>query len=92
VGLHAINLAKLAGLKIVSTASPHNHALLKSLGADAVFDYKDPEVVQKIKEWTLPHGGVTIALDCVAEHGESHRVLSEGLTDMAASNLHFFLL
>ncbi|KAF9510973.1 hypothetical protein BS47DRAFT_1471976 [Hydnum rufescens UP504] len=40
VGLHAIALAKLAGLKIVSSASPHNHALLKSLGADAVFDYK----------------------------------------------------
>jgi len=75
VGLHAINLAKLAGLKIVTTASPHNHALVKSLGADAAFDYKDPEVVQKIKEWAQPHGGVTIALDCVTEHGSTKRVV-----------------
>ncbi|KAF9510972.1 hypothetical protein BS47DRAFT_1383704 [Hydnum rufescens UP504] len=75
VGLYAIAFAKLAGLKIVSTASPHNHALLKSLGADAVFDYKDPEVAQKIKDWAQPSGGLTIALDCISEHGSTKLVI-----------------
>jgi len=76
LGLHTITLAKLAGLKIVSTASPRNHALLKSLGVDAAFDYKDPEVVQKIKEWAQPHGGITIALDCVSERGSTKLVVA----------------
>jgi len=75
VGLHAINLAKRAGLKIVTTASPHNHALVKSLGADAAFDYKDPEVVQKIKDWAQPHGGITIALDSISERGSTKLVI-----------------
>ncbi|KAI0070947.1 GroES-like protein [Panus rudis PR-1116 ss-1] len=52
VGLFAIQLAHLAGYKVVSTASPKNFELVKSLGADAVFDYKDPDVVSKIKEVT----------------------------------------
>jgi hypothetical protein len=36
---------------VVTTASPKNHDLVKSFGADAVFDYRDPDVVQKIKDW-----------------------------------------
>ncbi|KAK7694089.1 hypothetical protein QCA50_003665 [Cerrena zonata] len=52
VGLFAIQLAHLAGYKVVTTASPKNHQLAKSLGADAVFDYRDPDVVNKIKEVT----------------------------------------
>lgn len=38
VGLYAIQLAKLSGYKIVTVASPRNHELLKSYGADVVFD------------------------------------------------------
>ena len=41
VGLYAIQLAHLAGYKVVTVASPRNHALLKSLGADAVFDVSE---------------------------------------------------
>jgi NADPH:quinone reductase-like Zn-dependent oxidoreductase len=47
----------------VTTASPHNHALLKGLGADAVFDYKDPDVSTKIRAWAKENGGVNIALN-----------------------------
>jgi NADPH:quinone reductase-like Zn-dependent oxidoreductase len=36
---------------VVSTASPKNFDLVKSLGADAVFDYRDSDVVKKIKDW-----------------------------------------
>jgi NADPH:quinone reductase-like Zn-dependent oxidoreductase len=40
-----------SGLKVVTTASPKNFDLLKSLGADAVFDYNDKDTPKKIKEW-----------------------------------------
>ena len=33
-----IQLAKLSGYKVVTVASPRNHELVKSYGADAVFD------------------------------------------------------
>jgi len=52
VGQYAVQLGKLAGWKVATTASESNHALLKSYGADAVFDYKDKDVVNKIKEAT----------------------------------------
>ncbi|KAI0780487.1 GroES-like protein [Trametes elegans] len=64
VGQFAIQLAVLAGYKVVTTASPHNFALVGSLGASAVFDYKEPDVVTKIKAAT----GDTIrsALDTIS--------------------------
>ena len=40
VGQYAIQLAKLAGLKVATTASPAKYELVKSLGADVVVDYK----------------------------------------------------
>jgi len=80
VGLFAIALAKLAGIPVVSTASPHNFELLKKLGADAVFDYKDPDVVSKIKEWGAAHGGLTAALDNISEHG-STKLVAQSLSE-----------
>ena len=38
VGLYATQLAKASGYKVVTVASPRNHELIKSYGADAVFD------------------------------------------------------
>lgn len=38
VGINAIQLAHLAGYKVVTSASPRNHDLLRGFGADAVFD------------------------------------------------------
>jgi alcohol dehydrogenase len=40
VGTFAIQLAKHLGAQVATTASAKNHALLKSLGADVVIDYK----------------------------------------------------
>ena len=75
VGLDAIHLAKLAGYPVVTTASPHNHALLKSLGADAMFDYKDPDVSEKIMEWCETEGygrdGISIVLDTISTAGST---------------------
>jgi NADPH:quinone reductase-like Zn-dependent oxidoreductase len=68
VGMYAIRLAKLSGLRVVTTSSPHNHELLKKLGADAAYDYRDPEVSKKIREWS--GGSINFALDCISEHGK----------------------
>ncbi|KAF2812633.1 zinc-binding oxidoreductase CipB [Mytilinidion resinicola] len=48
VGISAIQLAAASGWTIVSTASPKNHELVRSLGATHVFDYSDPDVVANI--------------------------------------------
>jgi NADPH:quinone reductase-like Zn-dependent oxidoreductase len=48
VGCNAIQLAKAAGYEVITTASPGNHAYLKRLGADLVFDYRSPTVVPDI--------------------------------------------
>ncbi|EFX06304.1 actin-binding protein [Grosmannia clavigera kw1407] len=48
VGSAAIQLAKASGARVVSTASPQNHALLRALGADAVFDYHADTVVDEL--------------------------------------------
>lgn len=36
VGMLAIQLAKVAGYKVITTCSPHNFDLVKALGADHV--------------------------------------------------------
>jgi D-arabinose 1-dehydrogenase-like Zn-dependent alcohol dehydrogenase len=48
VGTFAIQSARTLGFTIYTTASRKHHAYLKSLGADAVFDYHDSEVVAQI--------------------------------------------
>lgn len=48
VGVSAIQLAKSAGYRVVTTASPKNHDLMKSLGASQAFDYRSPTVVNDI--------------------------------------------
>jgi NADPH:quinone reductase-like Zn-dependent oxidoreductase len=70
VGHHAIQLAVLSGLEAIVTASPSAHAELKALGATHCVDYKDPDVVAKIREVGGPEG-IIYALDTVAEHGST---------------------
>jgi len=71
VGLFTIQLAKLAGLRIATTASPRNHALLKSLGAEYVLHYDEDGVSEKLKAWAEPHGGFKHAFDTISEFGET---------------------
>ncbi|KAI0205321.1 zinc-binding dehydrogenase [Astrocystis sublimbata] len=65
VGLYAVQLAKLAGLYVIATASEENHNLLTELGVDAVVDYKDAAWPQKVRE--LSHNNLQHAFDCVSE-------------------------
>ena len=48
VGTFAVQTAKSLGFTVYATASATNHAYIKSLGADHVFDYKEDDVVAKI--------------------------------------------
>lgn len=67
VGQWAIQLAKLAGLRIATTASPAKHELVKSLGAEVVVDYKDPQVSEKLRQAT--NDSIVYGLDTIAENG-----------------------
>ncbi|KAI0089232.1 zinc-binding oxidoreductase ToxD [Irpex rosettiformis] len=64
VGMYAIQIAKISGFKVATTSSPRNFELVKSLGADAVFDYRDTDVVSKIKATT--NDSIHIALDTIS--------------------------
>ncbi|KAI0707802.1 GroES-like protein [Earliella scabrosa] len=76
VGQCVIQLAALSGYKVVTTASPRNFDFVKSLGASEVFDYKDPDVVAKIKAAT--GDSITKAVDAISLK-ESQRITAEAL-------------
>jgi NADPH:quinone reductase-like Zn-dependent oxidoreductase len=65
VGQYAIQFAKLGGLRVLTTASPKNFDLVKGLGADEVFDYRDERVVENIR--TSTGNALDIAVDTVSE-------------------------
>lgn len=48
VGSNAVQLARAAGYEVLATASPKNFDYVKSLGASRVFDYKEPDTVQRM--------------------------------------------
>jgi NADPH:quinone reductase-like Zn-dependent oxidoreductase len=48
VGTFAVQLARASGAYVIATASKKNHEYVLSLGADEVFDYKSPTVVDDI--------------------------------------------
>jgi NADPH:quinone reductase-like Zn-dependent oxidoreductase len=77
VGHHAVQLARLSGFRVFVTASPGAHALMRELGADEVFDYRDPNVVDVIKK-AAGREGVFAAYDTAGSNleqciGESRR-------------------
>ncbi|KAF7912634.1 uncharacterized protein EAF01_001655 [Botrytis porri] len=69
-GTLAIQFAKLSGLQVITTSSPRNFELLKSLGADHVLDYHDPNCGAEIRSLTqnkLHHVFDTIATQFSAQ-------------------------
>ena len=89
-GTVAIQFAKLSGATVITTCSPRNNELVKALGADAVFDYRDEACGEKIRDYTsnkLMH-----ALDCVAE-ASSPQICGDALsTDGAHTKCYSSLL
>ncbi|KAK7942516.1 zinc-binding dehydrogenase [Apiospora aurea] len=65
VGKYAVQLAKMAGLFVVATASKRNHDLLKEYGADATVDYRDADWVDQVRKVT--HDNLEYAFDCISE-------------------------
>ena len=89
-GMLAVQLAKLSGLTVVTTASKRNFGLLKDLGADEVFDYNDPKCGAKIREYT--EDKLYYAFDCISE-GSSIGICAEALSSSApAAGLHYSAL
>jgi NADPH:quinone reductase-like Zn-dependent oxidoreductase len=56
VGQFSVQVAKLCGYKVLASCSPSNDSLVKSLGADATFNYKIP-LEEQIKEIGRVTGG-----------------------------------
>ncbi|KAI1431587.1 GroES-like protein [Xylaria sp. CBS 124048] len=66
-GIYAIKFLKLSGLTVIATSSPKNFELLKSVGADHVFDYKSPTVGADIRK--LTNNKLKYAWDCTGYGG-----------------------
>jgi NADPH:quinone reductase-like Zn-dependent oxidoreductase len=65
VGQYAIQFAKLCGLRVLTTASSKNFDLVKGLGVDEVFDYRDEGAVENIRAAT--GNALDIAIDTISE-------------------------
>ncbi|KGP71851.1 zinc-binding dehydrogenase [Pontibacillus yanchengensis] len=73
VGGFAIQLAKYAGLHVITTASSENHEYVYQLGADEVIDYKEQDFVEKTLE--LTEGlGVHAVLDTVGPENATRSI------------------
>ncbi|KAJ3158189.1 hypothetical protein HDU86_003147 [Geranomyces michiganensis] len=63
-GTLAIQYAKLAGWTVLTTCSPKNYDLVRSRGADAVFNYADADVAAQIRTHT--HDKLAHVFDCIS--------------------------
>lgn len=75
VGGYAIQMARHHGCRVLSTASPKNHEAVRALGAEAVYDYHNPDYLQKIRS-DYPEG-IQAAFDTVG--GETQKDLAQVL-------------
>ncbi|KAJ3049751.1 hypothetical protein HK097_009294 [Rhizophlyctis rosea] len=82
VGQLTIQLAKLSGLKVITTSSPHNFPLLKSLGADITIDRSSPSYVDQIRSHT--NDTLTHAFDA---SGKEAILAARSLSSSAPSKL-----
>lgn len=73
-GHHAIQLARLSGLQVIATASPQAFTELENIGASFVFDYKDEDVVNKIRK-AAGEPGVQFVLDTISEKGTTEKAI-----------------
>ncbi|PWY91372.1 GroES-like protein [Aspergillus sclerotioniger CBS 115572] len=63
-GTLAIQFANLSGYKVITTCSPEHEELVKSRGADKVFDYKKPGAAERIREYTEDR--LTLVMDTIS--------------------------
>lgn len=77
-GSLAIQFAKLSGCQVITTCSPRNFDYVKSLGAEAVFDYSSPTCSKDIKEYSK--NAIAHAFDCISE-GDSPKITVGAMSD-----------
>lgn len=74
---------KRSGLTVIATASPQNFDLVRSRGADAVFDYHDPDCGAQIRAYT--HNTLRHVLDCISLES-SYRIDAAALKSTSSSS------
>jgi NADPH:quinone reductase-like Zn-dependent oxidoreductase len=77
VGLYAVQIAALFGFQVATVCSPRHFPLLHSHGAKYIFDYKDPDVIQKIRK-ALPD--IKYTFDTIGTESSSARA-SRAMSD-----------
>ncbi|KAF2106867.1 chaperonin 10-like protein [Lophiotrema nucula] len=77
MGAMGIQFARLSGFRVVTTCSPRNNEYVKSLGADAVFDYSAPDVAEQIRKFT--DDKLYYVWDCIGE-GSSYAIGTAALS------------
>jgi NADPH:quinone reductase-like Zn-dependent oxidoreductase len=78
IGHYVIQFAKMAGMKVITTASPKHFDRLQKIGADQCFDYNEPDVGAKIRAATrnkLKH-----VVDCISDKSTFGKV-SDSLSE-----------
>ncbi len=88
VGQFALQLLKYYGYRnVIGTASPKHHQKLGAYGAKQLFDYRDPDVVQSIRQFleTQGNGSALRVLDCIDSKFDSLEPISKIATQSGAS-------
>ena len=75
VGGFATQFAHAEGAKVIGLARPEHHAAVRKLGADVVLDYRDPELLEKVRAETQDGAGVDVMLE-VVNPGDARKSLA----------------
>jgi NADPH:quinone reductase-like Zn-dependent oxidoreductase len=81
VGQYAVQLAKLAGARVIAVASSKHHAMLRELGADAALDYRDAGWERAVAE-DPANAGMVQAFDAIG--GPATRLCADVLAPAGA--------
>lgn len=88
-GSLAIQYAKLSGYTVLTTCSPHNNDFVKSLGADAVYNYKDADCGKQINKDT--NDSLKLIWDTISLEA-SAKICAEALSSNPAGTKYWTIL
>lgn len=76
MGHHAVQLLSQSGYRVIAVASTARHEAILRLGAVACFDYKDGDVVDKIRR-AAGDNGIRAAYDTAASNGSTDMCIGQ---------------
>lgn len=92
VGVMTLQLARLAGVKVVAVASPHNFELCISNGAVEVFDYRSNSIIDNVVAAVKNTGDEFVGiLDCVSLPDQSLHLCIPVLEQLGGGELGILL-